>query len=537
MSSLLFGENAFWELQRQLRSQLPAFLSQQRWFGGKARQIESVELTEVAAPTSDETADAVFLIVRIDYAAGGHEEYSVPVLCSDFSETPRQNDPFVSHMIVTRGSRKLVLSDALKDEEFPRFLLAMVQRESTVRGLNGRFVGSVTPESARFSRLPADALQPRLISAEQSNSSIIYGNSLILKFYRCIQKGINPDLEVAAFLTEAHFPHIPQLVGSLEYRRHDGQQMTQAVLQCFVPNQGDAWRFTLAHLQAFYETLANNSDRKTLPVSGAEGRPPHQETLPDVAQQLLNSYLPAVVLLGRRTGELHLALASEQHDRAFAPEPFTRDFQQQLRCSFVEQTGRVFRLLRARAPSLAQELRTRADELALREAEIEDYFETGLRKPIAAMRIRIHGDYHLGQVLYTGSDFVIVDFEGEPARPLEERRMKRSPLQDVAGMLRSFHYAALAPLLVPEGQDPVLVANLTRLIPWARWWFAWVSDRFLGSYLETAANASFLPPSGEEIRELLKVHLLEKVIYELGYELNNRPEWVGLPMEGISSLL
>jgi maltose alpha-D-glucosyltransferase/alpha-amylase len=160
-----------------------------------------------------------------------------------------------------------------------------------------------------------------------------------------------------------------------------------------------------------------------------------------------------------------------------------------------------------------------------------------LSQPIHATRTRIHGDYHLGQVLYTGSDFVIIDFEGEPARPLAERRIKRSPLQDVAGMLRSFHYAAFAPLLTSVGEKTMPSEEAGRLSPWAESWNSWVADRFLASYFDIAGAASYLPRSREETQNLLELHLLEKAVYELGYELNNRPSWVGIPLQGISKLL
>jgi maltose alpha-D-glucosyltransferase/alpha-amylase len=231
---------------------------------------------------------------------------------------------------------------------------------------------------------------------------------------------------------------------------------------------------------------------------------------------------------------MHLALASEPRDPAFSPESFTMDFQEALEHSIRELTVRVFDLLRERRSSLPSEWQDRADELAGRQEEIAHRVQSALGKPIHARRTRIHGDYHLGQVLYTGSDFVIIDFEGEPARPLAERRTKRSPLQDVAGMLRSFHYAAFAPLL---GEKPIRTADLGRLSSWAETWNAWVASRFLASYFETSGSAPYLPQSREETQTVLELHVLEKAIYELGYELNNRPAWVGIPLQGISNLL
>jgi maltose alpha-D-glucosyltransferase/alpha-amylase len=231
---------------------------------------------------------------------------------------------------------------------------------------------------------------------------------------------------------------------------------------------------------------------------------------------------------------MHLALASDASDPAFAPEPFTMDSQQALEQSMNRLLVRVFSLLRDKLKYLPNEWRGNAEKLAERESEIAARFNAALREPIRAMRTRIHGDYHLGQVLRTESDFVIIDFEGEPARSIEERRVKRSPLQDVAGMLRSFHYAAFAPLL---GEDRAHGDDVTRMGVWAEAWNSWVADRYLAKYFATAKDASYLPATQAEVQTVLELHLLEKAIYELGYELNNRPTWVGIPLQGIGKLL
>ncbi len=242
-------------------------------------------------------------------------------------------------------------------------------------------------------------------------------------------------------------------------------------------------------------------------------------------------------LLGKRTAELHLALSSERDDSAFAPERFTMEFQNSLETSFVELTTRTFGLLRARMANVPAEYKDKSAEIAAREQDIVRRFRTALSAPIEAMRARIHGDYHLGQVLYTGSDFVIIDFEGEPARPLADRRIKQSPLQDVAGMLRSFHYAAFAPLLAPATGNSVSRRRIANIGRWAETWSRCAANRFLGQYYETSGAAPFLPAGSQARAKLLEVYLLAKAVYELGYELNNRPAWVGIPLEGISRLL
>jgi maltose alpha-D-glucosyltransferase/alpha-amylase len=263
----------------------------------------------------------------------------------------------------------------------------------------------------------------------------------------------------------------------------------------------------------------------------------YRQNLPTPILDSISPYLDAVGLLGKRTAELHLALASESTDPAFAPEPYTAQFQRTFNETLHSLTERNLALLEAKLNELPPELRDKAKNVTARQGEILRRYDSVLGSPIQAMRTRIHGDYHLGQVLYTGSDFVIIDFEGEPARPISERRVKRSPLQDVAGMLRSFHYAAFSFHLASSDRATTEEIKSYDVRPWAERWYASVSDRFLNAYFENVAGASFIPPVRDELFPLLRLHLLEKAVYELGYELNNRPAWVAIPLEGISQLL
>jgi maltose alpha-D-glucosyltransferase/alpha-amylase len=244
-----------------------------------------------------------------------------------------------------------------------------------------------------------------------------------------------------------------------------------------------------------------------------------------------------VQLLGKRTAELHLALASERTDPGFAPEPYTAPFQRAFKETLYTLTEQNLALLRVKLDELPPELRDKASDLTSREGEILRRYDSALGSPIHAMRTRVHGDYHLGQVLYTGSDFVIIDFEGEPARSISERRIKRSPLQDVAGMLRSFHYAAFSFQLAPLDEMTASEMGNYDVRTWAEAWYACVADRFLGAYFGNVGAACFIPANHDELSALLRLHLLEKAVYELGYELNNRPAWIAIPLAGISQLL
>jgi maltose alpha-D-glucosyltransferase/alpha-amylase len=260
-----------------------------------------------------------------------------------------------------------------------------------------------------------------------------------------------------------------------------------------------------------------------------------QDDIPVLARELIGSYLESARLLGQRTAELHKALASSADDPEFAPEPFSTLYQRSIYQSMQSQIAQVFQLLRPQLKQLPESAREDAQKVLDMETEVRRRYRSILQRRINTLRIRVHGDYHLGQVLYTGRDFIIIDFEGEPARPLSERRIKRSPLRDVAGMLRSFHYVSFAALF---GQVPgVRSEDFSLLEPWAQFWYTWVSVAFLKAYLTAAKEEPFLPRDPTELQVLLDAYLLEKAVYELGYELNNRPEWVKVPLQGVMQLL
>ncbi|MGH9594793.1 MAG: phosphotransferase, partial [Bryobacteraceae bacterium] len=264
---------------------------------------------------------------------------------------------------------------------------------------------------------------------------------------------------------------------------------------------------------------------------------PTAANLPAGVSNELNAQVLRIGLLGRRTAELHLALASSSSNPDFAPEPFTPAYRESLESSLHDLTVRNFSLLRARSAGLPEAMRQTARATLELEENVLLTFHAALEKEIAAVRTRIHGDYHLGQVLSTGLDFMIIDFEGEPARSLSERRAKRSPLQDVAGMLRSFHYAARSATQAAANNMNHGARFAAPLKCFADLWQSAVSASFLEEYRKTAQAAPFLPAKPAEFDALLRLHLLEKAIYELGYELNNRPAWLAIPLGGIEELV
>jgi trehalose synthase-fused probable maltokinase len=535
-------------LGQAVQEQLAAYLLKQRWFGGKARRIRSTELIDLV-PVQAGPAEAFVLLARVEYESGPGDTYVLPLIASNVSgdqsgDRAADREAVLNIRRQDGDIRGAVLTDALRSEQFLSALLDAIEAKLTFAGTRGEIFAASTRVFQDVRAGSSDALRPRLLRGEQSNSSIAYGDRFILKLFRRVEEGVNPDLEIGRFLTEkTRFANVAPVAGFLEYRADGGGLTTLGILQRFVPNEGDAWRFTLKSLETFWEQAAKHSSPpRAITQATANPVAAYDSALSPLASELIGPYLEKAELLGKRTAQLHLALDSGSADPAFAPEALTPSFQREVANAARGLAVRNLALLRQKADDLPPGASGLATEVLGRETEILEKFHVLASVPAGGKRIRIHGDYHLGQVLYTGSDFVIIDFEGEPARPLAERRARRSALHDVASMVRSFHYAAFAHLLGAAGDSATSVVNaamdrMENPVAWAENWYAWAASRFLASYFDAARSGSFLPPGREEISAVLQMHLLEKAVYELGYELNNRPSWAIIPLAGISQLL
>lgn len=511
-------------------------IKNKRWFGGKARKITGLGITEVI-PVEDATA---FALLQIDYVEGEPEIYVVPLGIATGADAERRVADAATTVYAAfqgpAGGETILLYDAFGDETFANELLEMVAAKRKLKGRRGELVGHRTKA---YPKLRGDAdvpAKPTVLKAEQSNSSVAYGDKLMLKLFRKIDEGENPDLEIGRFLTlKAGYPHVPPVAGSLEYRSNSSTY-TLSLLQGFVANEGDAWSYTLDHLSRYFENVLAQTAGSAVVADWTPSEPLLQITereAPEPVRSMIGAYLQDAELLGQRTAELHLALATERDDKAFAPEPFTQLFQRsfyQVNRTLLAQT---FQLLRRRVRHLPETVAGDAKQVLELEPQIMERFKAFTKRKLGGARIRCHGDYHLGQVLFTGKDFVIIDFEGEPARPLSERRIKRSPLRDVAGMLRSFDYACHSAL---EKLRQGGIGGERLSLEWARMWYLWVSATFLKSYLRFAGSAAFLPKNRDEVQLLLDAYLLEKAVYELNYELNNRPDWVSIPLFAVREL-
>jgi len=510
------------ERARLEKNILPDYFPQCRWFGGKARKVRTLQIRE-AIPAVAEGLDARVLLIDVIYVEGTPETYLLPVTMA-WDETATRISEEQPGAVVAKVGDDGILYDAIHHPEFRSWLFRVLVGRKRIRSSGGMVVG------ASEKKLADAAENSQVLKAEQSNSSIIYGGEFFLKLYRRIEEGVNPDAELTRFLTQqAKFEHVPPFAGMLYWRPSEGEERGLALLQGLTQNQGDSWRLNLDVLERFFERmLVQQQDPPSF-----QGLALFDETpapIHEVEKWLGTMSLDRMRLLAQRTGGMHLALASDHQKAELAPEPFTALYQRSLYQSMRGQVRRALQLLAKQQKQLGEEDQALAAELLAKEATILECFKRLLGRKIPTQRIRIHGDYHLGQVLYTGRDFVIIDFEGEPARPISERRLKRSPLRDVAGMLRSIQYAvATAVRALPPGSGDAV-------LPWAQLWEMTMMKLYWESYQNEVAGAAFLPEEPADRQNLLQAFLLEKAAYEVGYELNNRPTWVGIPMQGMLGL-
>jgi maltose alpha-D-glucosyltransferase/alpha-amylase len=383
-------------------------------------------------------------------------------------------------------------------------------------------------------------LTPVLSGSEQSNSSIVFGDRFMMKLLRKVEAGVHPDWEVGRYLTEvAAFPHAPAVAGAVELKGAAPEPMLIALLHEHVTNEGTAWQQARNALGLYFEqVLAEPDPQHVLPLPSSPNLVEMAAgDIPQGVLERIGGYLSFAQLLGQRTAQMHHALAGGVDDPAFAPEPFTQLYQRSAYQSLRKLGWLALQLLQKRLETLPEGARQLAEQVLRRQPDVLNRFQAIQQSRIEAVRIRCHGDLHLGQVLFTGKDFVIIDFEGEPARPLGERRINRCALTDVAGMMRSFHYVSSAALFRYLENRAASPDEAGRLRSAASAWYQWTAAAFLKSYLANAGDAPFVPRSPPQLSMLSEVLLLEKAIYELKYELNNRPSWVEVPLRGILELL
>ncbi len=535
-------------LRRGLEKLLPNVVIGKRWFVSKARGPRAATIVErLRLPTIAGSAEGASLFVtRFDFTLGEPESYALPMIARETvnpgAERPPSAAPAplpIARLVNSRGeTRELV--DALCLPDIARALLrTALSGEEIVTG-NVRIVGHPVGRKDKLTGL-AD-LEVRIPGVEQSNSTVFFGERYVLKMFRRLDDGESPESEIGRHLTQrVPFAHTAPLAGSVTIENNSGEPRTLAVALRFVPSQGDAWTWMLDRAVRFLEGVAALQSDKAATLTAV----PEQEIFgsaspPAALSELLSEPLEASRLLGVRTAEMHAALATDAGDPAFTPEPFNpmylRAVAQSIRNSVRSATAALARA----AESLAGEVADMARFVIENESKTTQLLAPLRQETFGGMRIRLHGDYHLGQVLYTGKDFIIIDFEGEPLRSIGERRVKRSPLRDVAGMVRSLDYAAWAALdrhqqLIP-GERAGALATLAQA---ARAWSSWTSRAFTSSYIDRIMelDARLLGSQTAAHEHLLRAWLLDKMCYEIIYEVNSRPAWVHIPLRAAAALL
>ncbi|MEX2547067.1 MAG: maltose alpha-D-glucosyltransferase [Chloroflexota bacterium] len=521
---------------------LPGYFRARRWFRSKARRIKSVTLHD-SIPIALEAIDATLAIFDVEYTEGEAERYVLPLALAPSDQAARvvhdAPQAVVAHVSPDgEGGATWTLYDALYDPRFSGDLLDAIGTRRRFAGRRGEITATPTKAYRSLRGGRGAKLEAKVGRAEQSNTSVAFGDRLILKLFRRLEPGINPELEIGNALTDGGFEYTPAVGGWLAYRGPHEEPSALGILQAFVPNQGDVWEFTIDSVSAYFEQVAAG---ETQPPEG----PPATISavleasageLSPIAADAIGEYLDVCGLLGTRTAQMHRALAGVRDDPAFAAEPFSALYQRSVFQTMRNQAVSTFGLLRQRRDDLPADTSVQAARALELASDVQARLTELTRARVTASRIRTHGDFHAGQVLWTGKDFMFIDFEGEPGRPLSERRHKRSAMADVAGMLRSFHYAAFGTLLNPHLGGAVRPEDVARLEPWADFWYLWVAATFLRAYLAEAAGQPFVSQDRAELEALLNISALQKVLYELDYELNNRPDWVSIPLRGLLDL-
>jgi maltose alpha-D-glucosyltransferase/alpha-amylase len=539
------------DLHRALESRLPILLPRRRWFASKARTIRNVRIADridlnvpASSTVNGEAAQApqiqrALFFIDIEFLDGEPETYALPL--SAVAVEPEDHNATLLQ-VIDEADRKWIIRDGMQDGELARVLLHMAMDNGEASGERLRISGRrILPAEAPLPNL--DALPAKIPEREQSNSNVVFDEQLILKLYRRLDEGINPELEIGEHLTDVGFSNTAPLPGAVEISTR-GSRRTLAVVLSFVPHQSDAWVTFRDHAQRYFEgvdALTAEQAAIALCVPGDPGCHGSEEGPPAAMAKLMAEPLDLARLLGRRTAEMHAALADDRGNPAFAVEPFSPTYQRSLLQSMRNTTRSAMQTLAARIDSLTGDTQAMAKEVRGREADILRKFHELSSRPLNAARSRVHGDYHLGQVLWTGKDFVIVDFEGEPLRPIGERRLKRSPLRDVAGMVRSFDYASWTALrrhrelLPPDGANALREREVRAALSGS----AWLGREFVRAYVIRLREmrADLIPQNQEEAQLVLRAWVLEKALYEIRYELNSRPDWADIPLRAVLNIL
>lgn len=502
---------------------LENYIINKRWYGGKSSTLKYIEVVEFFKMTSRKNT-YYGVLLEVNFKEAFFQNYFMPI--AFMAEEELDTGTIIAP--VKMSGQEGFLVDALHQEDFRKLLFDKIvsggdKTETKVKFHRGEKLTETTYESSRF------------MGVEQSNTSIIYNNKLVLKIFRRIYTSTNPDYEISRFLTETmDFKSSPAYTGSINVALSEGN-ITLGMMQELVPNQGDAWQFMLEQIDRIFENLQNKKIKiSKLPDIELFRRLKINEVPHEIIDWAGLSIFLRIHTLATRTAEMHIALGGDTHDTAFTPTTYNGDYTVWLKNRLTYQFQNRLNILENnlhKLDGLALEL---ANQFLDNKKEIRKLFLDFNWTKMKSERIRIHGDYHLGQVLVNGDDFYILDFEGEPESTIRDRKVKQPPLKDVAGMFRSFHYAIYATIFNNKEKYPYEQKELFQA---GELLFKYFVGVFLQTYTEVAQAGNLNIGYRKEIDFLLKYCLLEKAVYELGYELNSRPRWAVIPLTGIASIM
>ena len=511
-----------------------------RWFGGKARLIREISVSE-AVHFSFNQEDFSWLIIEVKYIEGLPELYQLPLSFASRESESLLREGVTQSIIapVTIGDVQGILYDAVYSRLFREALFVFMTKRRKLREKNNELIFYVNREFRDAQKAATDdkEFHAKVLSAEQSNTSIIFNRKYFFKLYRKLDRVTNPDVEIIRFLTEkTRFGNVPRFMGGIEHHKSNFPPIMMGMMQEMVENQGDAWEYAADELNRYFERILAFADFRKVPGLKGDLTDPVNFGEPDEAiRDIMGvAVFERIGLLAQRTAEMHLSLASRPDEPDFEPEPFSLHYQRSLFSSLQSLTRSSYQALEQNLKNIPESMTEEAREIMGMKNDILRRMKKIYSRKFESVKIRNHGDYHLGQVLFTGKDFYIIDFEGEPARSFSERRLKRSPMRDVAGMLRSFHYAAYSALfnLTAVRQDDIDV-----LEKWAELWYHYISGIYIKTYIEALGETNLVPDNREDLKTMLDTYILEKAVYELNYELNNRPGWVIIPIKGIKYIM
>lgn len=514
---------------------LKTYIASSRWYRGKSNKIQRARVEDYGR-VGEADASSWLLLVRLDLANDKSETYFLALSRGTEAEAQLISEDNPKAIVCSIGGSggDGVLYDGVYNAAIRTSLLNLFTGRKKFKTHRGEIVVHRGRRLAGLAAQMDESSSSRVLKIEQSNTSILYPDALFFKLFRKVEEGINPDIELLEHLTEhTDYEHVPIFAGSLEYKR-GRQDSAVGLLVSYAPNQGDGWAYAVSAVDRYFDTVLQLTEETQVapPASIFHGG---IQDAPDAFLDLAGGmFFEMMNLLGQRTAELHLALAGSQDHGDFAPEAFSKLYQRSAYQSFRSQIRRTMSMARRAMRKLDESSQELAKSFIDSEEKMLDYIAGITDHKIAAEKIRIHGDYHLGQVLFTGRDFMIIDFEGEPSRTLSERRLKYSAFRDIAGMIRSFHYAVSSRFLERISLRP---EDRETLEPWIEPWYGYVASTFLDAYLNGVKGASFVPDDRADVELLVNLFTLEKAVYEIGYEINNRPDWLRIPLRGVNFVL